>query len=255
MAIELVPIPLPAPADASKLANFGREVKGIDPATITPGSESLKEIESALYTVGLENKDLPWQNFCVLINFCVTWIAAWCASVSKYQIDACPAVCDHKGLCYLILYSRIFDAWQVFDPQCEDYGHGNNKIDESRKSILHKLLQAIPPVPQVQLIGNGTVYNHEGFSEVRLKHPSHATFHKTHVSPEDEAKGITRFYRWHFDAALYDLNPPRVTTLYAVNVPHGPKQICRYDDGTGDVLEAPLGTTAFVSGKVIFLEC
>jgi hypothetical protein len=96
------------------------------------------------------------------------------------------------------------------------------------------------------------VYNHEGLAEARLKHPSHTTFHKTRVSPEDEAKGVTRFYRWHIDAALYDLNPPKVTTLYAITVPQGPKQVCRYDDGSGDELEVPLGTTSFVSGKVMF---
>jgi hypothetical protein len=104
----------------------------------------------------------------------------------------------------------------------------------------------------VQLIGNGTVYNHEGLAEARLKHPSHTTFHKTRVSPEDEAKGVTRFYRWHIDAALYDLNPPKVTSLYSIIVPQGPKQVCRYDDGSGDELEVPLGTTAFVSGKTMF---
>jgi len=107
-------------------------------------------------------------------------------------------------------------------------------------------------VPQVQLIGNGTVYNHEGLAEARLKHPSHTTFHKTRVSPEDEAKGVTRYYRWHIDAALYDLNPPKVTTLYAINVPQGLNQVCRYDDGSGDELEVPLGATAFVSGKTMF---
>jgi hypothetical protein len=104
----------------------------------------------------------------------------------------------------------------------------------------------------VQLIGNGTVHNHEGLESAALKHPSHTTFHKTPVSPQDEAKGVTRFYRWHIDAALYDLSPPRVTTLYGVQVPQGPKQICRYDDGTGDTLPVPLGTTAFVSGKTMF---
>lgn len=85
-----------------------------------------------------------------------------------------------------------------------------------------------------------------------LKHPSHTTFHKTRVTPEDEEKGITRFYRWHIDAALYDLSPPKVTTLYGIQVPKGQKQTCRYDDGTGDELEVPLGTTAFVSGKTMF---
>ena len=113
-------------------------------------------------------------------------------------------------------------------------------------------MKTIPRVPQVQLIGNGTLYNHEGFAEAKLKHPSHTTFHKTHVSEEDETNGATRFYRWHMDAALYDLSPPKVTTLYGISVPQGPKQVCRYDDGTGDELEVPLGTTAFVSGKTMF---
>jgi len=85
-----------------------------------------------------------------------------------------------------------------------------------------------------------------------LKHPNHTTFHKSRVSDEDEAKGITRFYRWHIDAALYDLSPPKVTTLYGLKVPQGPEQVVRYDDGTGDELPVPLGTTAFVSGRTMF---
>lgn len=82
------------------------------------------------------------------------------------------------------------------------------------------------------------------------------------MSDEDEEKGITRFYRWyaahirfvlsslmpisgrHIDAALYNLSPPKATTLYAVNVPTGEKQTLRYDDGTGDELSVPLGGTA-----------
>ena len=106
-------------------------------------------------------------------------------------------------------------------------------------------------MPQVQLIGNGTVYNHEGIESVTLKPTSHTTFHKTVVSPADEAAGVTRFYRWHMDAALYELDPPRVTTLYAIRVPQAPLQTCRYDDDTGDVLPVPLGATAFVSGKIM----
>jgi len=43
-----------------------------------------------------------------------------------------------------------------------------------------------------------------------------------------------------------------VTTLYGLTVPAGKRQVCRYDDETGDELEVPLGTTAFVSGKVMF---
>lgn len=96
------------------------------------------------------------------------------------------------------------------------------------------------------------VYNHEGLASAALKHPSHTTFHKTRLSEEEEEKGYTRFYRWHIDAALYEYNPPRVTTLYSVTVPEGPMQTVRYDDGTGDELPVPLGTTAFVSGKTMF---
>lgn len=51
-------------------------------------------------------------------------------------------------------------------------------------------------------------------------------------------------YARHIDAALYNLNPPKVTTLQALKVPKGEKQTVRYEDGTGDELQVPLGTTA-----------
>lgn len=145
-------------------------------------------------------------------------------------------------------YSRV----SVLTNTTQSYGHGNNKTGNEKKSILHPDLKTIPRQPQVQLIGNGTVYDHEGLSEAMLKHPSHTTFHKSRISEEDSAKGITRFYRWHIDAALYELAPPKVTALYGIKVPQGPPQTCRYDDGTGDELQVPLGTTAFVSGKTMF---
>lgn len=104
----------------------------------------------------------------------------------------------------------------------------------------------------MQLIGNGTVYNYEGIETAVLKYASHTTFPKNLVSSGDEAAGFTRFYRWHMDTALYDLSPPKVTTLYGIRVSRGPKQICHYDDGTGDALPVPLGTTVFVSGKTMF---
>ncbi|TIA89688.1 hypothetical protein E3P99_01936 [Wallemia hederae] len=141
---------------------------------------------------------------------------------------------------------------RLFDPAAKGYGHGNNKTQSSSKSILHPDLKTIPRIPTVQVIGNGTVHDYQGLEEAKLKHPHHKTFHKTAVSEEDESSGVTRFYRWHIDAALYDLDPPKVTTLYAVRVPQGPKQTLRYDDGTGDTLQVPLGSTAFVSGKNMF---
>ena len=49
MAIEVVSLPLPASADPSKFKDFGREVKGVNPGTLTP--EEFKEIERLLYEV------------------------------------------------------------------------------------------------------------------------------------------------------------------------------------------------------------
>ncbi|THH26503.1 hypothetical protein EUX98_g7687 [Antrodiella citrinella] len=142
---------------------------------------------------------------------------------------------------------------KAFDPSSENYGHGNNKVEKSERSLLRSLLTTLPNVPQVQLIGNGLLENHEGIPNITLKHPSHRTFHRTpHLSAEDEDRGITRFYRWHMDAALYEFAPPKVTTLYGVRVPDAPTQTCRYDDGSTDELEVSLGATAFVSGRVMF---
>jgi hypothetical protein len=50
MAIEVLPLPLPPSADASKFKQFGREVKGIDVGNLTP--EQFKEVEELLYKVG-----------------------------------------------------------------------------------------------------------------------------------------------------------------------------------------------------------
>jgi hypothetical protein len=51
MAIELAAFPLPASADAAAFAaaEFGREVRGVDPAALSP--EQFKEVEQLLYKV------------------------------------------------------------------------------------------------------------------------------------------------------------------------------------------------------------
>lgn len=136
----------------------------------------------------------------------------------------------------------------LFDPAGTSYGHG--KTLDAKRSILHPDLKTIPHQPQVQVIGNGFVSSYEGLENITLKHPHHRTFHKYPV-PEERDLEYTRFYRWHIDAALYDLNPPKVTTLLAVSVPQGRKQIIHYDD-TDEELEVPLGTTAFVSGYAMY---
>lgn len=138
----------------------------------------------------------------------------------------------------------------LFDPSNPgSYGHGATL--DAKRSILHPDLKTIPSQPQVQVIGNGFVASYEGLENIILKHPHHKTFHATAIPDEDDLD-FTRFYRWHIDAALYGLNPPKVTSLLAVRVPGGRQQTLRYDDGTGNELQVPLGTTAFVSGYEMF---
>ncbi|KAI4162210.1 MAG: hypothetical protein LQ342_004230 [Letrouitia transgressa] len=143
-----------------------------------------------------------------------------------------------------------YELTQRFDPEArQGYGHG--KSLDAKRSILHPDLKTVPHQPEVQIIGNGPVSAYEGLYNFRLAHPHHRTFHK-HPIPESDDLTHTRFYRWHIDAALYGLHPPKVTTLLAVRVPKGRRQTLRYDDRTGDELDVPLGTTAFVSGYKMY---
>ena len=120
------------------------------------------------------------------------------------------------------------------------------------KSILHLDLKMILHIPQVQLISNGTVYNHEGLKSATLKHLSHTTFHKIAISSADEAASTTCFYHWHIDAILYELSPPRVIMLYTIHILQGLPQMCHYNDGMGNVLPILLSTTIVILGKMMF---
>lgn len=142
-----------------------------------------------------------------------------------------------------------YELTRRFDPQSGTYSHG--KTLDAKRSVLHPDLKTIPHQPQVQVIGHGFFPEYEGLHNIQLVHPHHRKFHK-HPIPEAEDAEFTRFFRWHIDAALYDFNPPCVTSLMAVHVPGGRRQTVRYDDGTGDELEVPLGTTAFVSGVQMY---
>jgi alpha-ketoglutarate-dependent taurine dioxygenase len=146
-----------------------------------------------------------------------------------------------------------FELTRRFDPTVQTYGHGHRK-DILRQSVLVQDLVSIPEVPQVQLLGNGRVVDHEGLAEVELRHPSHRAFHHAPLTDAQESADLTRFYRWHIDAALYKLHPPKVTTLLALQVPENRPQTVVYDDGSGDTLTVPLATTAFVSGCRAFRD-
>ncbi|CBF89386.1 TauD/TfdA family dioxygenase [Aspergillus nidulans FGSC A4] len=142
-----------------------------------------------------------------------------------------------------------YELTRRFDPSATQYGHG--KTLDAKRSILHPDLKTIPHQPQVQVIGHGFIDSYEGLENITLKHPHHRTFHRDPIPQEDDYDS-TRFYRWHIDAALYGLNPPIVTTLLAVKVPGGRRQTVRYDDGSGETMDVPLGTTAFASGERMF---
>ncbi|KAI6714112.1 hypothetical protein JHW43_003333 [Diplocarpon mali] len=142
-----------------------------------------------------------------------------------------------------------YELTKRFDPTSESYGHG--KTLDAKRSVLHPDLKTIPHQPQVQVIGNGTFEEYEGLKNIKLVHPHHRMFHKVAIPAEDDLDA-TRFYRWHIDAALYALNPPKVTSLIAIKVPGGRRQTLRYDDGTGEEIDVPLGTTAFVSGQKMY---
>ena len=174
--------------------------------------------------------------------------------------DATFAALERAVLTYAVVVVRgqerlspraQFELTRRFDPRVRTYGHGN-RLDVMKQSVLVQDLVSIPEWPQVKLLGNGRVTDHEGLPPVELHHPSHRAFHLTPLTDEQEAQGLTRFYRWHIDAALYDLHPPKVTTLLALKVPAARPQMVVYDDGSGDTLEVSLGTTAFVSGVKAF---
>ncbi|TVY83305.1 putative dioxygenase [Lachnellula suecica] len=110
-----------------------------------------------------------------------------------------------------------YELTKRFDPKSESYGHG--KTLDAKRSVLHPDLKTIPCQPQVQVIGNGHYDEYEGLKNITLKHPHHKVFHKD------------------------------VTSLMAVKVPAGRRQTLRYDDGTGEEMDVPLGTTAFISGQ------
>ena len=136
-----------------------------------------------------------------------------------------------------------YELTRLFDPSVENYGH--SKTIDAKRSILHPDLKTIPRQPQVP------VADFEGLRDIRLKHPHHRSFHKNPVSAEDD-RDVTRFYRWHIDAALYGLNPPLVTSLMAVKVPRTQYQTLRYDDGSENELAVPRGSTVSVSSYRMF---
>ncbi|ODV62413.1 NEDD8-activating protein UBA3 ASCRUDRAFT_6993 [Ascoidea rubescens DSM 1968] len=147
-----------------------------------------------------------------------------------------------------------FELTTMFDDTCSktsnNYGHG--KTFRHENSVLRKDGTTIPNQPQVQVIGNGYWKNHYGLDDFKLTQPSHKTFHKDTLSDDELTNKQTRFYRWHIDSALYELSPPKCTTLLGIHVPNSDeKQKIVYHDSK-DELQITKGATAFLSGKTAF---
>lgn len=82
------------------------------------------------------------------------------------------ALYKHDALLFrdvLLTPEEQYALTQAFEPQSQNYGHGNNKTQSTQSPVLHLYLKTIPRVPQVQIIGNGTIYNDEGLVEANLK--------------------------------------------------------------------------------------
>lgn len=140
-----------------------------------------------------------------------------------------------------------------FDPSsATNYGH-KEELFHSSKSILAKDGKCVPRRPEVMMVGNGTFEaGHEGMKEFTLEHPSHKTFHKKLLTDEELKNNQTRFYRWHIDAALYELSPPVVTTLLGLIVPSQKEKMTIVYEDTNETLEVVKGATAFASGKIAY---
>ncbi|KAI1339805.1 alpha-ketoglutarate dependent xanthine dioxygenase [Xylariaceae sp. FL0016] len=140
---------------------------------------------------------------------------------------------------------------KFFDETAWDVHSGGDKMVTDAKNILSLNMGArIPRAPQVQVIGKGKFEGHEGIPELNLKHVDHTEFHETPHTASELADGLTRPYRWHMDAPLYERLPGYVTTLHSLKIPELPDQKIRFPDG--EIMPIAAGATAFFSGARAF---
>lgn len=178
-------------------------------------------------------------------------------AVLKHLVVVIPGQESLAPLSQYIL-TRRFDP-TIPDPKSEGFmGYGHGKEFRHTQSVLRKDGTSVKDQPQVQILGQGVFEadepGNENGEQISLTHPSHTSFHHDPLSDNEIKSGKkTRFYRWHIDSALYDLSPPKVTTLLGIKVPPSSQtQTIDYDDGSGDKLELTQGATCFVSGKEAF---
>ncbi|KAM0322271.1 hypothetical protein ACHAQA_009560 [Verticillium albo-atrum] len=144
-----------------------------------------------------------------------------------------------------------------FDPDetTGGFAHGKDPLLTSHNGVdIYGIPKrpAIPVQPQVHILGRGPLpEDHYGFPPgFEVQGIDHEEFHlPPHLPVADREAGASRFYQWHFDAALYSIPPPRVGCLLAVRTPKGPDVTVRWDDGSGTEMKMAPGATAMVAGS------
>ena len=145
----------------------------------------------------------------------------------------------------------IPDLCKLWDTnQLDMHGHGGKGWLDKGSILAANHSSRIPTVPQVMLIGHGKFEGKFGTDVLNLRHVNHTEFHKHVLSDEQIAAGETRFYRWHIDAPLYELQPAKVTMLYSIVNSSQPDQFITFENG--ERLDLAAGATAFFSGAKLF---
>ncbi|GAA5987979.1 hypothetical protein JCM11641_005970 [Rhodosporidiobolus odoratus] len=146
-----------------------------------------------------------------------------------------------------------------FDPSAEAvHGHGTaqqaNRAVNGRKSIVGAN-PGVPSEPMVRLIGRAKlpIGYHGATEEIQLTSGTHKSFHQKPLSDAEIETGLSRFHRWHIDAALYKTHPPRVTALWAHKLPHGVLIRVEWDVDTPSPqsLTCAPGLTAFLDSSAM----
>ncbi|KAL4938323.1 hypothetical protein BDV06DRAFT_226090 [Aspergillus oleicola] len=144
-----------------------------------------------------------------------------------------------------------------FDPdeKTGGFAHGADPVLLSKDGVTIYGLPNRPAInaqPQVHILGRGELpENYFDFPPgFKVKGIDHVNFHlPPHLPQEERDKGASRFYQWHWDGALYNIPPPRVGCLLAVQTPKGPDVTVHWGDGTGRTMDIAPGATAMVAGS------
>ncbi|GKT64114.1 alpha-ketoglutarate dependent xanthine dioxygenase [Colletotrichum tofieldiae] len=117
------------------------------------------------------------------------------------------------------------------------------------------ILVRVPGVENVHIIGKGYQgKDHYGLKDLNLdKSFSYENHHPT-LPPDELENGHTRFQGWHFDAPLYNRDPPLFTAFRVIRLPKGPDITIQWDDGSGLSMKSAPGLTPFFCCSQLYEE-